>query len=61
MEFEQTFSCGNNKYYVTKHDGCFGVRWQDWFTRTFIGYARDLAEVMTLIQRDAKSYRIRAA
>ena len=61
MEFEQTFNCSNRKYYVTEHDGCFDVRRQDWFTRTFIGYAHDLAEAMTLIRRDAKSYQIRAA
>jgi hypothetical protein len=61
MDGERTFSCGNSKYYVTTHDGYLDVRRQDWFTRTFIGYAADLAQAMELIKRDAKSYQIRAA
>lgn len=61
MEFERAFSCGNSKYYVTEHDGCFIVHRQDWLARTFIGYAHDLAEATALIIRDAKSSRIRAA
>jgi len=61
MESEQTFTCGNSKYYVTKRDGFFIVRRQGWIARTFIGYGRDLAEAMTLITHDARSGRIRAA
>jgi len=61
MELERTFSCGSSKYYVSRHDGYLEVRRQDWFTRAFIGFAQDLAEALSLIQRDARSGRIRAA
>lgn len=61
MESEQTFTCGNSKYYVTKRDGFVIVRRQDWIARTFVGYGRDLAEAMTLIRLDARSSRVRAA
>ena len=61
MESEQAFTCGNSKYYVTRRDGFFIVRRQDWMARTFIGYGHDLAEAMMLIRYDARSSRIRAA
>lgn len=58
---KQTFRCGNNKYYAIEQNGCFIVRRQDWIEQTFIGYARDIAEAMTLVRRDARSVEIRAA
>ena len=61
MESEQAFTCGNSKYYVTRRDGFFIVRRQDWMARIFIGYGHDLAEAMMLIRYDARSSRIRAA
>jgi hypothetical protein len=61
MEYEQTFICGNSKYYVTKRDGFFIVRRQGWIARTFIGYSHDLAEALALIRHDAQSSGIRAA
>jgi hypothetical protein len=61
MESEQTFACGNSKYYVTRRDGFFVVRRQDWIARTFIGFGRDLADALVLIRRDARSSGIRAA
>ena len=61
MESEQTFTCGNSKYYVTKRGGFFIVRRQDWIARVFIGYGHDLAEALTLIRHDAHSGAIRAA
>lgn len=61
MTTERAFSCGNSKYYVAAYFGYFMVERQDWFWRTHIGFARDLAGAMTLIHRDAKAGRIRAA
>jgi hypothetical protein len=61
MEDQQTFRCGNSKYYVIGQNGCFIVRRQDWIERTFIGYASDIAEAMTLISKDSRSSLIRAA
>jgi hypothetical protein len=57
----RAFSCGNSKYYVVERGGFYVVQRQDWLSRTFIAYAHDPAEAMTLIQRDARSSRIRAA
>jgi hypothetical protein len=59
MESERAFSCGNSKYYVIECSGCFIVRRQDWLTRTFIGYAHDIAEALTLIRQNAGSSTIR--
>ena len=61
MEYNQTFRCGNSKYYVTERNGCFVVRRQDWIETTFVGYAGDIAQAMALIRRDARSGRIRVA
>lgn len=61
MEYKHTFSCGDRRYYVTGQNGCFVVRRQDWIERTFIGYARDIAEAMALIRHDAKSGKVIAA
>ncbi len=61
MASERAFSCGNSTYYVVEGYGRHTVRRQDWVGRTFISYARDLAEAIALIEADAKSYRIRAA
>jgi hypothetical protein len=58
-ESERAFSCGNSKYYVVERGGCFIVRRQDWLTRTFIGYAHDIAEALTLIRQNAGSVTIR--
>ncbi len=61
MASELAFSCGNSKYYVVERYGRFIVQRQDWLGRTFISYARDLAEAIALIEADAGSGRIRAA
>jgi hypothetical protein len=61
MDFERTYTCGNSKYYVVECHGYFVVKRQDWFHRTFIGYAHDLAEAVTLIELDARSSWIKAA
>lgn len=61
MTPERAFSCGNNKYYVVDCYGLLIVHRQDWLDRTFIGYARNYAEAMALMQSDAKSGRVRAA
>ena len=60
-DFERAFICGNNKYYVVACHGYFVVQRQDWFHRSFIDYARDLAEAITLIELDARSSQIKAA
>jgi len=57
-EYQQTFSCGNRKYYVTEHNGCFVVQRQDWIERTFIGFARDITGAIALVRHDAKSGRM---
>ena len=61
MTTESAFSCGNSKYYVIKSYGRFIVQRQDWLERTFIGFARDLAEATELIRSDARTFKIRAA
>jgi hypothetical protein len=61
MESRQIFRCGNYKYYVIGQRACFVVRRQGWMGETFIGYARDIADAMTLIRHDARSVEIRAA
>jgi hypothetical protein len=58
---ERAFICGNNKYYVAEDHGTFIVQRQDWFGRTFITYARNLAEAITRIETDAHCWQIRAA
>ena len=60
MEFNQTFRCGNKSYHVIGSSGYFIIRRLDWIERIFIGYARDVAEAMALIRRDARSGQIRA-
>lgn len=61
MESERVFICGNSKYYVIARYGRLLVQRQDWLGRTFITYARDVAEAIALIEADARSSRIRAA
>lgn len=61
MAAERAFSCGKSKYYVTEHSGYFAVHRQDWLGRTFIGYARNLAEAITRIETDAHCWQVRAA
>jgi hypothetical protein len=58
---ERGFSCGNSKYYVVESHGDFIVQRQDWLGRTFITYARSLAEAIARIEADAHCWRIRAA
>jgi hypothetical protein len=60
MNFERAFSCGNNKYYVTEHNGYLVVQRQDWLKRAFLGYARDIAAALALITHDARSSEIKA-
>ncbi len=60
MEHTHTFDCGNSRYEAIGQHGYLVVRRQDWVEKVFIGYAHDIAEVMSLIQRDAKSRTIRA-
>lgn len=61
MASEHAFKCGNSKYYVINYFGYLMVQRQDWFARSFIGFARDIPAAMTLIHRHAKSGRILAA
>jgi hypothetical protein len=61
MASERVFTCGNGKYYVVEEYGRLLVQRQGWLSRTFIGYARDLAEAMALIRTDAGSGRLTAA
>jgi hypothetical protein len=61
MEDLRTVRCGNSKYYVIERNGFLIVRRQDWLERTFIGFARDIEEVVALIRRDSRSGEIRAA
>ena len=58
---ERSFSCGNSKYYVAESHGYFIVQRQDWLGRTFIAYARSLAEAIARIEADAHCWQIRAA
>ena len=55
MAWEWTYTCGNNLYYVTERCGRLVVQRQDWLGRTFVSYARDLAEATPLIKSDARS------
>jgi hypothetical protein len=57
---ERAFSCGNNKYYVVECHGYFIVQRQDWLGRSFITYARSIAEAILRIEADARCWRIRA-
>lgn len=61
MASERAFSCGNNKYYVVEDHGTFIVQRQSWFGRTFVTYARNLAEAIVRIETDAHCWKIRAA
>lgn len=61
MEYKHSFKCGNNTYYVTKQDGRFIVSRQGWIEKALVGYARDMAQAMAFIRRDARSGEIRAA
>jgi hypothetical protein len=58
---QQIFNCGDSKYYVSEQNSFLVVQRQDWIERTFVGYARDIAEAISLIRRDAGSGQIRAA
>ena len=44
MASEWTYACGNHMYFVVERYGHFIVQRQDWLGRTFMSYARDLAE-----------------
>jgi hypothetical protein len=46
---------------VVESHGYFIVQRQDWLGRTFITYARSLAEAIARIEADAHCWRIRAA
>jgi hypothetical protein len=61
MASERAFICGNNKYYVVERYGRLIVQRQDWLNRTFVSYARDVAEAVAIIEADARSGRILAA
>lgn len=61
MAAERAFTCGTGKYFVTECCGYFIVQKQDWFGRSFISYAHDLAEAITRIEADAHCWTIRAA
>jgi hypothetical protein len=58
---ERAFTCGSSKYYAVEQHGYLIVQRQDWLGRTFIGYARDLADAIARIESDAKCWQIRAA
>jgi len=61
MASEWTYACGNHMYFVVERYGHLIVQRQDWLGRTFISYARDLAEATALIRSDARSSRLTAA
>lgn len=61
MGLERTFSCGNSKYYVVECCGTYIVQRQGWLGRTFVTYARSLAEAIARIETDARCWQIRAA
>jgi hypothetical protein len=58
---ERAFTCGNGKYYVVEQSGYLIVQRQDWLGRTFINYARNLAEAIARIEADAHCWQIQAA
>lgn len=58
---ERAFTCGTGKYYVTECCGTFIVQKQGWFGRSFVGYARDVAEAIARIESDAQCWTVRAA
>ncbi len=58
---ERTFTCGNSRYYVVACNGHFIVQRQDWLGRSFVTYARDLAEAIARIEADAQCWQIKAA
>ena len=61
MELERAFGCGTSKYYVVDRHSRLVVYRQGWLGRSFVSYARDLAEAIALIETDAGCYQIRAA
>lgn len=58
---QHAFTCGTGKYYVTECHGHFIVQKQGWFGRSFVSYARDLAEAIARIESDAHCWTVRAA
>jgi hypothetical protein len=58
---QRTYRCGNSMYYVVESHGYLVVRSQDFFRKTFIGYATNLPSAISMIRRDAKSNRLRTA
>jgi len=58
---ERAFTCGNSKYYVAERYGYYVVQRQDWLGRSFVAYARDLAQAIAAIETDARCWQIRAA
>ncbi len=61
MVAERAFTYGSGKYYVTERCGTLIVEKQGWFARSFVCYARDLAEAIMRIETDAHCWVIRAA
>jgi hypothetical protein len=51
MASEWAYTCGNNMYFVVEHYGHLVVQRQDWLGRTFVGYARNLADATALNHR----------
>jgi hypothetical protein len=58
---ERAFTCGTGKYFVTERSGTFIVQKQDWSGKSFVAYARDLAEAIALIEADAHCWTVRPA
>lgn len=58
---ERAFTCGTGKYFVTECSGYFIVQKQGWFGRSFVSYARDLAEAIACIEANAHCWTIHAA
>lgn len=61
MAAEHAFTCGTSTYFVTECCSYFVVQKQSWFGRSFVSYARDLAEAIARIETDAHCWTIRAA
>lgn len=61
MATERVFSCGNSTYYVVQWYSYFMVYRQGWLGRIFVGYARNLADAVARIERDAHCWQIKAA
>jgi hypothetical protein len=61
VAWQRTFTCGSSKYYVVEQHGYLIVQRQDWFDRTFIGFARNLAEAIVRIEADSRCWQIQAA